>query len=82
MNKELTKSIYDLELHEKRFLDEDRDLIVTRVPGGWIYRSLRVAVFVPFHDGFTDKPAPTAPDGLGVDSKEELTYEEKGGDDV
>jgi len=50
----VTKSIYDLKLHES--MDIAPDLQVTRVPGGWLYRFWNItaqeyyksAVFVPY----------------------------------
>ena len=48
------KSIYDLDLHEKAKLDDTT--VVTKVPGGWIYKYLGIgnveAVFVPFSPEF------------------------------
>lgn len=38
------KSPYELELHESIEID---GWIITAVPGGWIYKSFTVAVFVP-----------------------------------
>lgn len=40
------ESPYDLRLHESMDID---GWIVTAVPGGWIYKSFSVAVFVPLY---------------------------------
>lgn len=51
----MTKSIYDMKLHER--LDTSREVFVTRVPGGWLY-SLHCGYgkyttnFVPFDNEF------------------------------
>jgi hypothetical protein len=52
------KSIYELKFHESlSFSDgEHKDINITRVPGGWIYRILdsdfNNTIFVPFSDEF------------------------------
>lgn len=63
----MTKSIYDLELHEVmevEMSDTDR-AVISRVPGGWIYllqvydligrRDGVKFVFVPYNEEFKEK---------------------------
>lgn len=51
------KTIYDLELHET--LRTDFDVVIMRVPGGWIYDcwdiendEFKQGVFIPFSNEF------------------------------
>lgn len=69
MAQENTKSIYELALHESveiarnGTLESSFSQTVTRVPGGWIYRTSKASragsaessVFVPFHKEFEPK---------------------------
>jgi hypothetical protein len=61
---ETTKSIYDLKLHE--WMQVDEYLIITRVPGGWIYEYRRPSVnilepvFVPYSNEFNPAKNPKA----------------------
>jgi len=55
----MVKSIYDLKLHEKTYLETGSLFIeIIRVAGGWIYSSmdkghnLLSSVYVPFHNEF------------------------------
>ena len=67
MKTEQTKTIYDLELHEKIYIDNE-DAWVTRVPGGWLYKyfsykndgygieeNIKQIVFVRYHNEFQIK---------------------------
>ncbi len=56
MSKKKVKDIYDLELHESLDLEE---LVIIRVPGGWVYhwdfdnnRFGKSSQFVPFNHEF------------------------------
>lgn len=57
--KDISKSIYDLKLHELGCVDEKGTAYVIRVPGGWVY-SLGHGeycyndVFVPYSDEFNE----------------------------
>ena len=48
------KSLYELKLHETAGFDQH---VITRVPGGWLYRQAYSCtlppVFVPFSDEFS-----------------------------
>lgn len=54
------KALYELKLHESQLfeLEYGVELIIIRVPGGWIYQYPRLdaksmwAVFVPFNNEF------------------------------
>lgn len=54
-------NIYNLELHNATKVDNN--LIITRVPGGWIYESLTKelnsisSTFVPYNEEFKDNQA-------------------------
>ena len=53
----MEKNIYELELHETMMIERDEyvGLIITRVPGGWLYgyrKDENSDVFVPFDNGF------------------------------
>jgi hypothetical protein len=59
IKKKHNKNIYDLDLHESTKIypnEEIRNIgyVITRVPGGWIYKLLGrdIQTFVPFHNGF------------------------------
>lgn len=58
------KSPYELELHESCYADfkDQRHWNITRVPGGWIYKSVhadRAAVFIPeYPEPVEDLPEP------------------------
>ena len=51
------KTIYNLQLHER--LNIDKDILITKVPGGWIYELRDTdgwnAVFVPYNVEFDPK---------------------------
>ena len=50
----MEKTLYDLKLHEVNVVNPN--IIVMRVPGGWIYKSNSVSstslIFVPYNDEF------------------------------
>jgi hypothetical protein len=63
----MTKSIYDLELHEALDIDTKngrwQSAHALRVPGGWVYNfcwanGSGTAVFVPFDNEFQDSHDP------------------------
>ena len=49
------KTIYDLELHEELYTN---NVIVVRVPGGWIYHYGAKSNFVPYNVEFDPKYMP------------------------
>lgn len=57
----MSKTIYDLELHENI---QEIGLDITRVPGGWIYRVWDYAnpTFVPYSEEFL----PRNPEHIGI----------------
>ena len=58
MSDEETKPIYNMELHELKYL-ELSSVDIMRVPGGWIYNNYRwdvpTSVFIPFDNEFMNK---------------------------
>jgi hypothetical protein len=55
MSNDKEKAIYDLELHEGRYIS-DLTAFVTRVPGGWLYELVDGAVtFVPYNEEFKNE---------------------------
>ena len=49
----MRKSIYEMQLHEI-WIGQD-DMVIIRVPGGWIYDIIGKVVFVPFSSEFAPK---------------------------
>ena len=52
-----TEEIYNLELHDSINIYEGGEIVVTRVPGGWIYKSYVfdvgiTSVFIPYNEEF------------------------------
>lgn len=45
------KTIYELNLHEA-INESDGSLIITRVPGGWMYETSTAEAYVPYNNEF------------------------------
>ena len=53
MTEEVNKGVHDLELHESTVVESEyHQIIVTRVPGGWLYNTSKMgtvtSTFVPY----------------------------------
>jgi hypothetical protein len=82
----MSKTIYDLELHECIYIDGE-DCYVTRVASGWIYKyftenmnsgayydTLNKIVFVPFDNTFQEVPNTTHGEDWNDEDWDELAY--------
>ena len=50
----MNENIYNMKLHTSIIIeiDDELELEIIRVPGGWIYYDNGLGVFVPFNDEF------------------------------
>ncbi len=52
------KDIHELQLHESTtVITTDLVYYVLRVPAGWIYTTMEMSIFVPFHPEFICPPS-------------------------